>query len=253
MHLPVRCAVVQEWQRKNQDSSADVTWLLANTKACPKCKNPIEKNGGCMHMTCRKPGGCGHEFCWICLQDWKGHKQCNNFKQEESQNVKDARTELQRYAHFFERYRAHEKAQEFASSQLREHIEQIMQAIVVEGGVPLKTAEFLEVAVDEIVNSRRFLKWTYAHAFMKNLSGREREFFEFNQAQLEGTLERLSDLMENHGWSAYLDPDVLDQTETFPEVRAQVVSLTGVVQKFFASLAAAMSKAEEENQAEEEM
>lgn len=18
------------------------------------------------HMTCRKPGGCGHEFCWIC-------------------------------------------------------------------------------------------------------------------------------------------------------------------------------------------
>lgn len=24
-------------------------------------------------MTCRKPLGCGHEFCWVCLDPWNLH------------------------------------------------------------------------------------------------------------------------------------------------------------------------------------
>ncbi|CAD8112379.1 unnamed protein product [Paramecium sonneborni] len=30
---------------------------------CPNCQAPIEKRGGCNHMTCYK---CKYEFCWIC-------------------------------------------------------------------------------------------------------------------------------------------------------------------------------------------
>jgi hypothetical protein len=33
------------------------------------CKETIEKNDGCIHMTCV----CKYEFCWICLKVWKGH------------------------------------------------------------------------------------------------------------------------------------------------------------------------------------
>ena len=41
-----------KWIRKNSAESENLNWILANTKPCPKCKRPIEKNQGCMHMNC---------------------------------------------------------------------------------------------------------------------------------------------------------------------------------------------------------
>lgn len=42
-----------------------------NVKQCPRCKQNIQKNEGCEHMTCRQEvGGCGYEFCWTCLADY---------------------------------------------------------------------------------------------------------------------------------------------------------------------------------------
>jgi hypothetical protein len=34
------------------------------------CRRPIEKNQGCMHMTCSQ---CRHEFCWLCEGSWAEH------------------------------------------------------------------------------------------------------------------------------------------------------------------------------------
>jgi hypothetical protein len=53
-----------------------VQWLNKNSKECPNCKNRIEKNGGCDHMTCQiSAGGCGHNFWWTCGCPYKGqHK-----------------------------------------------------------------------------------------------------------------------------------------------------------------------------------
>lgn len=70
-HHPVDCDTVAKWMLKNRMESENVSWVLANSKPCPKCKVPIEKNGGCMHMTCRPP--CGYEFCWLWLGSWSQH------------------------------------------------------------------------------------------------------------------------------------------------------------------------------------
>jgi len=51
----------------NNVDKATTAYFSSVTKPCPGCNKSIEKNGGCDHMTCRRPGGCGHEFCWLCL------------------------------------------------------------------------------------------------------------------------------------------------------------------------------------------
>ena len=69
-HRPVDCETVRAWNVKNSAESENLTWIIANTKPCPHCHRPIQKNQGCMHMTCSQ---CRHEFCWLCQGDWKSH------------------------------------------------------------------------------------------------------------------------------------------------------------------------------------
>lgn len=66
----VNCETVHKWILKNSAESENLNWILAHTKQCPKCKRPIEKNQGCMHMTCSQ---CRFEFCWLCQGAWAEH------------------------------------------------------------------------------------------------------------------------------------------------------------------------------------
>ncbi|CAE6445835.1 unnamed protein product [Rhizoctonia solani] len=74
-HEGMTCAEYDVKLRKYEEQDrATRTYLVKNTKQCPRCKRKIERNGGCDHMTCQRPGGCGHEFCWECLADGDEHK-----------------------------------------------------------------------------------------------------------------------------------------------------------------------------------
>ncbi|RIB26317.1 hypothetical protein C2G38_286493 [Gigaspora rosea] len=54
-------------RRENEESASER--YVTKLKQCPKCLSRIEKNSGCDHMKCRRPG-CGYEFCWICMVDF---------------------------------------------------------------------------------------------------------------------------------------------------------------------------------------
>ncbi|CDJ46283.1 IBR domain-containing protein, putative [Eimeria brunetti] len=128
-HRPISCRVIAAWMRKNIREADSVTWISCNTQPCPKCHRPIQKDKGCMHMRCY----CQHEFCWLCLGDWKQHStrsfyRCNVYEHrggasEQDGGKTDVQRSLERYAHFFERYRAHNHGQQVAvrmrSSQLQ--------------------------------------------------------------------------------------------------------------------------------------
>lgn len=88
--------------------AANCLWLITNSKNCPNCKSPIQKNEGCNHMKCSKVAGifhiilftpipsvcelcaclqCKHDFCWVCLEAWKKHSsatggyfRCNRYE-----------------------------------------------------------------------------------------------------------------------------------------------------------------------------
>merc|ERR1712176_47550 len=108
VHWPLTCERLAEWKQRVTDEIGKVDdgngdpdfnelaqkiWLKANTRPCPKCKAPIEKNDGCNHMVCHS---CRHEFCWICRQDWKLHStdtggffRCNIWKEDDSERILD--------------------------------------------------------------------------------------------------------------------------------------------------------------------
>lgn len=127
-HEPVDCEAAKAWDAKNNAESENVTWILANTKPCPKksCSKPIEKNQGCNHMTCKS---CNYDFCWVCLAPWKehgsatgGYYKCNKFEEltkdpsflKQQSVVQETKNELAFYTFHFERYMNHDKAEKLA-------------------------------------------------------------------------------------------------------------------------------------------
>ncbi|NRA46012.1 MAG: IBR domain-containing protein [Oligoflexales bacterium] len=54
---------------KDQDDPLYLSKKNNLIKDCPRCKIPISKAEGCLHMTCPQ---CKHEFNWETLKPWKG-------------------------------------------------------------------------------------------------------------------------------------------------------------------------------------
>uniref|UniRef100_A0A8C5AY55 RBR-type E3 ubiquitin transferase n=1 Tax=Gadus morhua TaxID=8049 RepID=A0A8C5AY55_GADMO len=109
-HAPTDCPTIRKWLTKCADDSETANYISAHTKDCPKCNICIEKNGGCNHMQCSK---CKHDFCWMCLGDWKTHGseyyECSRYKENpdivnQSQQAQ-AREALKKYLFYFERCR----------------------------------------------------------------------------------------------------------------------------------------------------
>ncbi|KAI1894450.1 hypothetical protein AGOR_G00115940 [Albula goreensis] len=61
--------VDEEAARRARWEQASKEMIEETTQPCPKCRVPIEKNGGCMHMVCPQ-SQCRFEWCWLCRVEW---------------------------------------------------------------------------------------------------------------------------------------------------------------------------------------
>jgi len=197
-HSPSNCKMNKSWMEKHHSESENINWILINTKQCPNCHKNIEKNQGCNHMTCQKnSGGCGHEFCWICLQSWSSHQNyynCNKLKdntQKSEEEIKRERAKLDhdKYMHYIERYDNHDKAKKFAISskeKLKQKIDEKTNQILLED------LQFLIKAIDIVIKCRRVLKNSYCLGYYC----KSKELYEFIQEKIEQQTELLSELTE---------------------------------------------------------
>lgn len=85
-HQPLPCRLIELYAQKLDNRSR--RWIGRHTKTCPSCKAPIEKNGGCSHMSCRK---CTHAFCWDCLRPLRTHNAFECLKGVSKKNIEKSR------------------------------------------------------------------------------------------------------------------------------------------------------------------
>ncbi|XP_022720182.1 probable E3 ubiquitin-protein ligase ARI8 [Durio zibethinus] len=250
-HRPVDCGNVAKWILKNIAESETMKWILGNSKPCPKCKRPIEKNQGCMHITCTPP--CKFEFCWLCLGAWSEHGErtggfyaCNHYETAKQEGVYDeaekrremAKNSLERYTHYYERWATNQSSRQKAMADLQQ-----MQSVHLEklSDIQCQTEsqlKFITEAWLQIVECRRVLKWTYAYGYyLPEHEHAKRQFFEYLQGEAESGLERLHQCAEKE-LQVYLNAE--GPSKDFNEFRTKLAGLTSVTRNYFENLVRAL-------------
>lgn len=251
-HRPVDCDTVRKWLVKNSAESENMNWILANTKPCPKCKRPIEKNQGCMHMTCP----CKYEFCWLCSGPWAEHGErtggfyaCNRYETgkqqgeyaEEDKRRDSAKSSLERYMHYYERWAAHGAAHKKAMEDIAEMTDERLQKLGDLQRTEAAQLKFVGEAMQQIAECRRILKWTYAYAYYA-LDGSDPEgqhkkkFFEFIQGDAESCLEGLTECVEQDLAVYFNEKRDANDHKEFKDFRGKMAGMTAVTRKYFQTL-----------------
>uniref|UniRef100_A0A8C8DKC4 RBR-type E3 ubiquitin transferase n=1 Tax=Oryzias sinensis TaxID=183150 RepID=A0A8C8DKC4_9TELE len=223
-HEPCDCQTWKLWLQKVTDmkpeelagvseayeDAANCLWLLSNSKPCANCKSPIQKNEGCNHMQCAK---CKYDFCWICMEEWKKHSsstggyyRCTRYEviqqveeqskemTEEAEKKHKSFQELDRFMHYYTRFKNHEHSYQLEHHLLKtakEKMEQLSRALRGREGGPPDTT-FIEDAVLELLKTRRILKCSYPYGFFLEPKSTKKEIYELMQTDLEMVTEDLA-------------------------------------------------------------
>lgn len=235
-HKPCTCEMVSVWDSKNKSESENIKWLQVNTKKCPACHKHIEKNQGCNHMTCQKQaGGCGHEFCWLCLGVWKGHQACNKFN-DDTKTKDTIKHDLERYIHHFDRYMNHKKSLGYAIKMKAQMVINVEHLNEVKG-IPYIDLQFLKEGVKTIVNSRRTLMNSYIFGYYLKKNSNQKTLFEFHQSMLESYADKLHGLLERDTIRTLLALDDYQEfNDNFNLIKNQAVDMYSATNKFLGNL-----------------
>uniref|UniRef100_M4DG40 RBR-type E3 ubiquitin transferase n=1 Tax=Brassica campestris TaxID=3711 RepID=M4DG40_BRACM len=248
-HRPVDCHTVAQWIRKNSAESENMNWILANSKPCPKCKRPIEKNHGCMHMTCTPP--CKYEFCWLCLNAWTAHGErtggfyaCNRYESAKQEGLYDeaekrremAKNSLERYTHYYERWASNQTSRQKAVEDLQKAQLEKLEKLSDIQCTPESQLKFISEAWLQIIECRRVLKWTYAYGYYLP-DHDKKQFFEYLQGEAESGLERLHKCVEKE-LEVFLVAE--GPSDDFNHFRTKLTGLTSITKTYFENLVKAL-------------
>lgn len=250
-HSPATCEMITEWNKRIKEGKENDAWLNANTKTCPKCKNPVEKNGGCNHVTCR----CGQSFCWLCgeatgrTHSWNGISghACGRYHEEAKGVVDAALASLNRWNHYSTRYEGHMMSLR-QDNKVAKLLEASVSALWEENeksGGSTTTLDGLSWATDafsQLMLARRVLANSYVFSFFAfDKNGMFKDDFtpqqlnirlgliEDKQDQLEVEIERLSKLITMGRLVNHARMDFVNLTNN---INARIIKLYEVIEEF---------------------
>jgi len=234
-HEPAPCDGVKDWLRKCNQESDIFKWLEEqkenkDVKNCTKCHIVIEKNQGCMHMTCKN---CRHEFCWLCFQDWHGHDStlCSQYQRDADAKIarerqgEEAGNEFRRYQFYYTRWDNYRKSIAFAE-RIKETAEKRMEALQAMKGASLSSVKFLLDAVETVISCRKLIQWSYVWSYILKGSGIVQDLFKHHLGALEEFTEELGYLTEQPLDKLMLDAertDVINKTRVINRYRQNII------------------------------
>ncbi|XP_058506927.1 cullin-9 isoform X4 [Solea solea] len=157
-HYPASCSHMSQWMDDGgfyegmtvEAQSKHLAKLIS--KRCPSCQAQIEKNEGCLHMTCAK---CNHGFCWRCLKPWKPtHKDYYNC----SAMVSKAARQEKKFQDYNERCTFHHQAKDFAIT-LENKVSSINEAL------QMKSLTFVIDACKILAQARKVLAYSCVYSY----------------------------------------------------------------------------------------
>jgi ariadne-1 len=205
-------------------------------------------------MVCSKAGGCGHEFCWLCLGDWSthgtatgGYYQCNIYDKQakegkhqvEEMSRQKAKHALAKYMFYYERFMDHDRGMRLTVREEAE-IEKKVQELHDNHGFEIIELHFLHEALKQVRICRRVLKWSYVYGYYLDEASPENNLFEFLQKNLEEKTDNLHELLEKDLLLSKVDDSAAASgqsvREKFMEFRSHVTNFSSVTQKFLAQI-----------------
>ncbi|CAN1126794.1 Probable E3 ubiquitin-protein ligase ARI2 [Linum perenne] len=206
-HSPCSCRMWELWTNNNQDATSN--WMTVNTKPCPKCHKLVAKDGGCNLVVCT----CEQPFCWLCggatgrehTWDNISYHSCGRYKEDFNKKSENAKRKLDRYMHYYNRYKAHLDSMKLELEQEKTVMGKVSKLVEKELSMDIS---WIHKAFFRLVKSRKVLVYSYPFAYY--LSGEakfndemnkeemdlNRILFEDRQQLLEANVERLSRLLE---------------------------------------------------------
>ena len=147
-------------------------------------------------MQCYK---CRYDFCWMCLGDWASHGSsyydCSKYKENPNLNSEksksDARTSLEKYLHYFQRWENHAQSLKL-EDETRQKIENRINEKVMQSVGTWIDWQYLLNAGTLLEKCRYTLQYSYPYAYYLDDAGSRKDCFEHLQGQLEAEVEGLS-------------------------------------------------------------
>lgn len=166
----------------------------------------------------------GRDHNWSTITDHR----CGRYKEDNGKKAEHAKRDLNRYMHYYNRYKAHTNSLK-QESELKEMIEDKVSNLKSRD-FKLKDFSWVTNGFHRLLTSRRVLSYSYPFAFYvfgddlfkdemtDKGSELKQHFFEDQQQQLESNVEKLSEILEE-AFDEFPDEQVR-------QIRIQVIDLT---------------------------